>query len=411
MELKELLEIQGAFKSELDKWGEKIDQKLLKANEEAKNAASDATKKISEETKSEITSLVEKYNEMQRNYDILDTKIKDVRGISQDSQLNTKALIRQALEQKGDMKDILKKDSKGSLNFSIKAPVLESTDLTGEVIAPTRRAGIVLPPSRALHVRDLMRVSPSGGGKFTYTRETAYTDGTAIIEEGDKYPESRIQLTQASVDPVKIGAYMKLSLEILSDIPGLQAYVSGRMRTKLMYKEDQQVIFGTGLSGEIQGLYTAATAFAAGTRIVASPNMFDVLEVAASKTRINEYVANGAIVSPEDFSVMRTTKNSQGNYLLPELMFSGQRAVSIAGMTIIESTLMTPGSFLVGDFLNAAELLDVWDLAINIAYENEDDFLRDLVTIKISERIMMPIYFPQAFIKGTFTAAISDITS
>lgn len=65
---------------------------------------------------------------------------------------------------------------------------------------------------------------------------------------------------------------------------------------------------------------------------------------------------------------------------------------------------MGTGKFLTGAFNLGAQIFDRQQAAIAVATENEDDFVRNLVTILCEERLALAVYRPEAFIYGDLVA-------
>jgi HK97 family phage major capsid protein len=393
---------------EVKKLGEEIGKTIEKTNKQVEE-----TGKIAEDTKTELKGLAEKFNKAQEQLDKLDTLTKRLGEGGDNRPKSFKGKVLEALEKGKDTIKGLRNVSGKSYEIDIdtKAIVLESSALTGDVIDPDRRPGVVVAPERQQHVRSLMSVGQTSSNKWSYTEETAYTDGTAMTAEGAAYGKSDFTLEQKSVDVKKVTAAMDLSEEILEDIPGLYTYLNGRLMQKLMNREDNQILFGDGTGNNLRGVYTAGTAFAAGTTVVAKPQKWDVLATAWKQLRIAEYSATAVIVSPVDLLDMALTKDDEGRYLLPIIFMNSGGQKTVMMVPVIDNTYMTAGNFLMGDFQRAAELIDRRQVSIQISTENKDNFEKGLVTVRLAERLALPIYFPQGFVKGTFTAGITDITT
>jgi HK97 family phage major capsid protein len=100
---------------------------------------------------------------------------------------------------------------------------------------------------------------------------------------------------------------------------------------------------------------------------------------------------------------MALTKDTQGRYILPIIF--GEAKPRIMNLEVIESTFMYPNEFVLGDFKGAADLIQNQSIRFDISFENNDNFDKDLVTLKISERIQLVCYLTKAFIKGYFVDA------
>ena len=123
------------------------------------------------------------------------------------------------------------------------------------------------------------------------------------------------------------------------------------------------------------------------------------------QARQQEYVANVILLNPADVDKMIITKNSQGTYLTPNV-FSGAQFM-INGVPVIANTAVPVGSFLVGDFANAAFLWDRQDLAMRFYEQDGTNVQKGLITIELSERVALAVFRPSAMITGTFAAALT----
>lgn len=63
---------------------------------------------------------------------------------------------------------------------------------------------------------------------------------------------------------------------------------------------------------------------------------------------------------------------------------------------------MTAGSFLAGDFAQAAILIDREAPRLDIAFEDQDDFVKNLCKLRVEERVGLAVQLPGALIAGAF---------
>jgi len=115
------------------------------------------------------------------------------------------------------------------------------------------------------------------------------------------------------------------------------------------------------------------------------------------------YVPDGIVLNPADWGKVATAKASAGGSYLFSDPSTMQRAPMLWGTPVVLSPAMTVGSYLVGQFAPYSQIFDREDAAIEIAAQNVDDFVKNLLTVRIEERLALAIYQPGAFSKGTFT--------
>ena len=96
---------------------------------------------------------------------------------------------------------------------------------------------------------------------------------------------------------------------------------------------------------------------------------------------------------------MRLLKDTDGKYLLgdPQTVV----APSLFGLPVIVTKSMTAGSFLVGDFMSAGTLYDRWAPRVEVGFEN-DDFTKNLITIRAENRLALAVKNGDALVYGSF---------
>jgi HK97 family phage major capsid protein len=131
-----------------------------------------------------------------------------------------------------------------------------------------------------------------------------------------------------------------------------------------------------------------------------------VLMQAVIQAKIGYYTPNYIIVHPNDYLAIVTARDSYGRYQFQQNLGSSNSAFYVGGAMVIANTAIQQGSFLVGDFEKGATLFQRDDLNISFSNQNQDNFITGFVTVLVEERLANVIYRPNAFVYGTFNAAI-----
>ena len=74
------------------------------------------------------------------------------------------------------------------------------------------------------------------------------------------------------------------------------------------------------------------------------------------------------------------------------------------GLPVAEADAMPAGSFLTGAFGLAAQIFDRMEADVMISTEDQDNFVRNMVTILGEERLALVVRRPAALIYGTLVA-------
>lgn len=377
-----------------------------------------AIEKTANEAKEEVKNLsewrVSKEEADKKNQAALDEMIaaKKQLGLSGVSLKSYEADIEEHLTRD---KDKLGKGAKFSIeipNRKVVGNFSSSGSLTGTYfVAPDVRPGIIIKPYEAIHLRDLLPVGRTGSNIIRYIRDNGGQGGPAMTAEAGTKPQMDRALQVYDAPVRKVATYMRVPEEMIEDIPYLTSFLTNIGTQEVMLQEDTQILYGDGTGQNLTGLMTAGsfTAFAAGTSVIgASSNQFDVLRAARKQMRKLFRTPSWALVSPDDYFAMTSLKDTTNNYILQG---GGNGLVpNLDGVPIIETTSIAAGDFLLGD-RNAAEIVSRSGIAIRFYEQDQDNAIKNMVTIVIEERLALPIYYATGFIKGTFATAITDLTS
>jgi HK97 family phage major capsid protein len=200
-----------------------------------------------------------------------------------------------------------------------------------------------------------------------------------------------------------IAHYVVASRQILSDAAQLQNQIDNRLTYGLALKEDQQLLYGTGSSGELEGLMVNASVQDAGG-VATGDNLVDHIRKAIALAATSEYLANGIILNPTDFAAMELLKGDDGHSIWANVGNAGEPR--LWRVPVYESTAMTAGSFILGNWNLGATLFDREQATVRIAEQHADLFIKNGVVVLGEERVALAVYRPQAFVKGVFTAAV-----
>lgn len=337
--------------------------------------------------------------------DQLEQKILEGGGLKSE---RTKSVGEQFVETQ-EVKDFLAKTTpRGRVDMTLKTTLTSlTTDAAGSVgdaINQTRVPGILPLPQRRMTIRDLLSPGQMDGNTLEYVKETGFTNSAAMVAEGAAKPESDIKLELVSTSAKVIAHWMKASRQVLSDIPMLRSMIDQRLLYGLAYKEESQLLNGDGTGQNLNGIITQATAYSAPTS-VADTTLIDVLRLAMLQAALAEYPATGHVLHPTDWAVIETTKDSTGRYIIGNPQ--GQLSPTLWGLPVVATQAMTVRKFLTGAFRLGAQIFDRWQARVEVATENEDDFIKNLVTILAEERLALAVYRPEAFIYGDFDTALA----
>ncbi len=295
--------------------------------------------------------------------------------------------------------DLRRKGGRISAEIESKAVITSST---GAAVIADRQPGIIALPQRRLTIRDLIAPGRTASNLITYMKETGFTNNAAPVAEGARKPESTITMAQSTAPVIKLAHFMKASTEILDDLPALQSYINERLMYGLKLVEENQLLKGSGSGNNLNGIYTQATAYVAPI-VITTPSRIDVLRLALLQAELAEYPSDGIVLHPSDWAAIELLKDSTGQYVIGNPQ--GSLTPVLWARPVVATQAMTIDTFLVGAFRLGAQVFDRLMASVAIATENEDDFVNNLITLLIEERLALVVNRPEAFVKGDITPA------
>jgi HK97 family phage major capsid protein len=299
-------------------------------------------------------------------------------------------------------------DSKTNIRMTMKAvgnmTIAGST--TGQMPQAEREAGITRIVRRQPFILELVNVGTISSNLWEWVQQTGAEGAPAMTAEGAAKAQIDFELVLASAAVRKVTAYIKVSKEMLDDIPLMESEINQELSERINLTIDAQLLGGDGTGQNLTGILANATAFAPGsfatgqTNQVITPINADVLRVAINQISIALFQANYIVMHPSDVTAMDLAKGSDGHYILPP--FSTSANTIVKGIPVVANTGVTEGDYLVGDFSKAGVRFRE-GLSFDVGYEN-DDFTKNFVTILAEARLVQRVksnHYP-AFVKGDF---------
>lgn len=245
---------------------------------------------------------------------------------------------------------------------------------------------------RPLLIADLFSTERISGNALTYFVESSTVEGSpAATNEGAKKPMVSFgDPAPVTVALAKIASYMKESSELVEDAPWLADAINGRgMYLHELVVEDFLVSALTGTSG----IGTSAELTADG-----------IFKAMMKVQTDSGFAADAIVINPVDYQTLRLAKDSNNQYYGGGYFYGAYGNTPIAeqpslwGMRTVVTAAIPQGSCIVGAFKTGASIVRKSGVTVNIANTNEDDFIKNLITILIEERLNLAVRRPKAFV-------------
>lgn len=245
---------------------------------------------------------------------------------------------------------------------------------------------------RELMVADLFGAEVISGNALTYYLEGAAVEGgPAVVAEGAKKPLTSWEITPVTKVLQKVAAHYKESSELMEDAPWMASSVNSRGIHLHMLAVESFLL--SELSGT-SGIQAGAALDADG--------VFDAM----TKVRAaSGFPADGIVVNPADYQAMRLAKDANEQYLAGG-PFYGQygngtivEQPGLWGLRTVVSASVPQGTAYVGAFALGGSVVTKGGVRVDASNTNEDDFIKNVVTILIEQRLALAVRYPAAFVK------------
>lgn len=278
------------------------------------------------------------------------------------------------------------------------------TASTGLMTGLSYVPGIILKEQQRLTIRDLLSVGETTLNSVPYIQETAYVNAAdTVAEEGEK-PEATLQTNDETAPVKKIAVVLKVTNEMFADFPMLRDYINNRLRFMVVQKEEQQLLYGTGVGSQILGLLNASPQ----TQSATTPGELDAILMAKTKVRKTAngggFEADAIVINPEDWEGLRRLKDGTNGQYYGGGPFSGAygngdfvEEPRVWGLRPVITEAITAGTALVGAFKLGAQIWQREGVSLDATNSNEDDFNFNRISLRVEERFGFAIYRPKAF--------------
>lgn len=333
--------------------------------------------------------------------------IKKLTAGEKESGSNALDTIAKGLASHKDELEAMKGNKNASVSFKAAGTMLISTNVSGgNVPVEQRLGGLNNIASRRVRLMDIVSRGTAESNVISWVYQANKDGASGGTAEGALKNQIDFDLVVASESVKKRTAFIKVSEEMVNDISFMESEINNELMRELMKDVESQVYEGDNIGNNLNGIRTVSTAFAAGTfaASVDNANIVDVLVVAMNQIKIaDQEMPNYILMHPSDVTALKLVKvgSADDRYIDRLQLVAGQ--MTLDGVPIIETTLVTQDEYLVGAF-DMATIYDKGQISIEIGRDS-DDFTKNLVTVLAEWRglVIVKNNDRTAFVAGDFT--------
>ena len=241
-----------------------------------------------------------------------------------------------------------------------------------------------------LVVRDLFGAENISGSTLVYLVEGAMQGAPAVTAEGAEKPQIHFaDPTPKTVSLAKIACHIKESDEYINDYPFLASAINGRLLYELGLVEQNKLVTDLLATSGIQtGSITAAATYL---------DVADaILQAAMDVQNGSGFAADAIALNPADWFKLRTLKLTTNEYFGGG-PFGAQNVPNLWGIPVCVTTAIAANKFVVGAFKTCGSVVSKGGISVEATNTNEDDFVKNLMTIRAEERLALAVRRPAGF--------------
>lgn len=397
---------------------EKLDSFVAKYTEEVKNVGT-----ASAETKTAIEALQAQVAESQEQFAKGIKRIEELELIGKrfgndgaSAEKFDKILSKALLDNK--VSEGLQRHK--AAQFEVKATMTTASNLLNDTIRSNRLAGIVGPQPALNRVRDVLTTLPlSATDAVSWIKETGFSNAATVVPDDGTTPkpESDLTLDTTSIPVATIAHTFRVHKNSLADLPLLATYIATRGVEGLLDVEDTQILYGPGGANNLTGILTDALSAFDPTRLYAAmvaqgnrgAGYYDILRYAMLQIRLARMRPNAHLLNPVDKANIDTLQIQDGSYRRGP---DGTVLVNnIWGVPVVEVDAMTEGEFATGAFAQSAILFEREGVSVEFFDQDRDNVIKNLVTVRIEERIAVATQRPEGIVTGDFADYLNRYAS
>ena len=257
---------------------------------------------------------------------------------------------------------------------------------------------IVLSALPEVKVIDLFGRETISGNALTYYVEGAIEGEADVVAEGEAKPQIHIaNPTAKTVSLQKVAAFVKESDELLEDMPRLASVIENRLVT-LHNMARENFVLGDTTYGllNISGIQTATVAQNP-TAVQLADAIYNCI---ANVQTATGFAADAVVMNPADYAILALGKDGENRYYGGGY-FAASATPTIWGIPVVISQFVSQGTFIVGAFKLGASVVEKGGTRIEMTNSDQNDFIRNIVTVRCESRLVLAVRYPAAFVKGT----------
>ena len=254
---------------------------------------------------------------------------------------------------------------------------------------------------RPLTFLDMVPSGTTDSNIIEYVQITAIPAGADVVAEGAVKPQAGLTFEDATSAVRTIAVWIKMNRVAMDDMPFLASTVNTLLPNDVRTKLEQQCLNGDGTGQNLLGLMNVAGVLSAAQ--VAGDTIADAILRGITQIVLTDQNPNFVTLNPltwQDLAISKAEGSGEymfgypGHYNMP----------TIYGLAATQNRMIDPLTPLVGDS-SGHQLLVREGLNLKTSDADQDDFVRNRVTVLAETRAAYIVWRPSAFCEVTLLPA------
>jgi len=257
--------------------------------------------------------------------------------------------------------------------------------------------------TRALALLDLISFTPISEKLIPLFRESAYDIMADLVEEAADKPESDIEFGVIDLAVGTIAHWIRVSNQLLSDMPTLASYIEGRLAYGVRLKLEYKLVNGDGKSSGARsfiGLIEAGTHLT--VAVGANDSAIDVLSRAKYRAGAAGVLPEYILLNPESWGAIERIKGTDGHYVFGAPGAAVQPV--LWNLPVILTAAMPVFKYWVGNISMGTAGYVREEVHVDASSEDGSNFTKNLVTLRAEMRAAFGVVLPDACVSGDLPA-------
>lgn len=301
----------------------------------------------------------------------------------------TAVVLKELAERKDELKDLMAKGA-GTIKLEIKASQGAGDIDTGTDFA-TMESGVGQIATRQPLMKSLFTVQPISTEYLKYNdQDTIVRDAKNVAACAATVHNSKITWKVRTLQITKVRDFVDVCIDMMEDYSFVEGEIRNLVNTDVALKVDSQLLLGDDIYPNTNSVDAVASTHVAGDYALSiqAPTLIDLLKIAGAQIsdfgQNNKFMANVILLNPVDFCKMQLLKDQDNNYILPSWITAD--GINIGAMRIIANQLIPVNEAYVFDSTKGT-IFQRKGVTVELAFENRENFEKELVTVKAYERL------------------------